>query len=104
MRKITEDIAYAFENGTPLKRTNTETDGNKIWLHGNTIAQKIDGTIFVTLAGWNTNTTRERLNGLRNVHVRTKLGQPYLNDKEWSGAWARMNDDGTWEYMMQCNE
>jgi hypothetical protein len=65
MRKVTQKIAKAFAQGEPAASGNTTTDGNAIWLHGNRIAQReMDGTVWVTLAGWPTVTTRERINGL----------------------------------------
>ena len=95
MRKITTAICSAFENGQALTMGNTHTDGQTLWLHGNGIARKrmagqeVDG-LYITLAGWNTNTTRERLNGLDGVKVNTKQGQAYLNGKEWDGEWAKI--------------
>ena len=64
MRKVTQKIANAFINGESLKIKNTETDGQSVWLHGNMIARKTDNGLEVTLAGWNTVTTRERVNGI----------------------------------------
>ena len=65
MRKITEKIVTAFLDGNSLAIDNTMTDGADIRLHGNVIAYwDIDATVIITLAGWNTVTTRERLNGL----------------------------------------
>ena len=65
MRKESLKIANAFANGTPAAAARTNTDGQTIWLHGNRIAQREqDGSVWVTLAGWGTVTTRERLNTL----------------------------------------
>ena len=64
MRKITKQIANAFINGKSLKIKNTETDGRSVWLHGNMIARKTDNGIEVSLAGWPTVPTRERVNGI----------------------------------------
>ena len=65
MRKVTKKIATAFTQGEPAASGNTTTDGNAVWLHGNRIAQREeDGSVWVTLAGWPTVTTRERVNGL----------------------------------------
>jgi hypothetical protein len=44
---------------------NTHTDGQSLFLHGNLIAWHIDDeTVAMTLCGWPTVTTRERLNGI----------------------------------------
>jgi hypothetical protein len=66
MRKITRELASAWRNHTPWKKSNTETDGQSVWLHGNSIAKRDPDTghVFYSLAGWSTNTTRERLNGI----------------------------------------
>ena len=65
MRKETKKIAQAFARGEAAKAARTETDGRTVWLHGNRIAQREDdGTVWVTLAGWGTVTTRELLNGI----------------------------------------
>ena len=41
--------------------------------------------LFITTAGWNSVTTRERLNGLSGVRLGTKKGQLYLNNISWDG-------------------
>ena len=65
MRKVTSDIKQAFEQGTPLKVGDARTDGTSVFLHGNEIIRRdISGLVFATLAGWNTPTTRERVNGI----------------------------------------
>ena len=65
MRKGTAQIIAAFINGKRLTIKNTRTDGQSIYYHGNLIAwRNEDGTVFCTLAGWGTPTTRERLNAL----------------------------------------
>jgi len=65
MRKETAKIAAAFKAGKPAKGARTHTDGQSVWLHGNMIAQRRDdGFVMLTLAGWNSPTTRERLNGI----------------------------------------
>lgn len=94
MRKITQQACHAFENGENFKMANTEVNGQGYFLHGNKIAEfeslfTKDGNrnINITLAGWNTNTTRERLNGLSQVSITTKKGQAYLNGKPWDGEW-----------------
>ena len=71
MRKITRQAADAFINGRNFSRQNmtiSHEDGiARMYLHGNLIASQ-DGTdLRMTLAGWNTPTTRERLNGLLDV-------------------------------------
>ena len=70
MRKVTRNIVEAWARGESLTSGNTSTDGQTIWLHGNAIVWKtIDpDVIALTLAGWPTVTTRERLNGVLNFY------------------------------------
>lgn len=73
MRKESLKIARAFAEGRRASAARTMTDGNTVWLHGNRIAQRDeDGGVWVTMAGWGSVTTRERLNTL--CHV---LGVPH---------------------------
>ena len=69
MRIVTENSCRAFLRGDTKVCGNTQTDGRSLWLHGNRIAQKTStlGVVMMSLAGWNTPTTRERLNGLLNL-------------------------------------
>lgn len=90
MRKITQQIADAFNECRSLKIDNTKTDGLNVWLFGKKIISHggIDNILVFTLAGWNTLTTRERLNGILPISVTTKKGQAYFNgnpieDNEW---------------------
>ncbi len=93
MRKITEQACYAFENGAVYKNGNTFVRDGQMLLHGNVIAEwnslfnTMNKTINITLAGWNTNTTRERLNGLQGVSIKVKNDKTFLNGKEWDGEW-----------------
>ena len=90
MRKITIDSVNAFLNRQTFKRQNMEVTSfdNSFYLklHGNTIAVLHgDGTLMITDAGWQTNTTKERLNGLPNVNIHQKNFIWYLNGEEWNG-------------------
>ena len=98
MRKVTREIVNAFMNDYDKAVSNsavTTSDGiTKMFLFGNCIARKMQatGTIEVTLAGWNTNTTRERLNAIPNVSVTQRNFTPYLNGVEIdSNEWYAVN-------------
>lgn len=68
MRKVSKTIVEAFLAERPAKLGNTHTDGKVLYLHNNAIAwHGIGGGVTMTLAGWNTVTTRERLNTLCRV-------------------------------------
>ena len=80
MRKVTQRIKQAFEQGTSLKVDNTRTDGQTVWLHGNAIVKRDpDGLVRWWLVGWNTSTTRERVNGIANAGVHQVKFEPILN-------------------------
>jgi hypothetical protein len=95
MRKITQDAVGKFLSKETFSKSNMKVEESygiwKLKLHNNTIAT-IDelGVLSVSNAGWASNTTRERLNGLPNVHVKQKNWNWYLNGKEWNGEWTRI--------------
>lgn len=61
-RQIAVDIARALEGGRCKSIKNTMTDGKAVYLHGHKIIERReDGGWWVTLAGWNTVTTRSRI-------------------------------------------
>lgn len=88
MRKESRMIALAFHERKPAKAKRTHTDGESVWLHGNRIAwRNTDGSISLTLAGWPTVTTRERLNAICEVFGYMRPfhqmgGVQYHNDTE----------------------
>ena len=92
-RQITENAVRALLAGGNFKQSNTEVKYSKyndvavMYLFDNEIAFYSPTTkiLEITTAGWNTVTTRERLNGLPNVSVTQRKGQLYLNGKEWDG-------------------
>ena len=98
MRKITQQSVQAFQGSRPFKSGNTRVrvirqDGGGslvlFELHGNTIArhESWNGRTYVTDAGWDTRTTKERLNGLDGVSISQRRGVWYLNGNEWDGSW-----------------
>jgi len=99
MRKITQTTAEAFLNKKPMTLGNTSVtvghlayndktspiNESTLFLHGNEIANFnfIGRGLWFTLAGWNTTTTRERLNGLFQTlnltcKVRQIKGEAYI--------------------------
>ena len=83
MRKITEQLVKAFSENRRFKSGNDEvtTSGTNVhlWLHGNNIARNGPDGLEINLCGWNTMTTRDRLNGLPGVNLRTVKGTLLLN-------------------------
>jgi hypothetical protein len=90
MRNVTQKIKAAFDAGNSLKVGNTHTDGTAVYLHGNKIIERRAGEVWITNAGWSTNTTKERLNGITPARIYQKAGQWYLNGVEWDGGWVRI--------------
>jgi hypothetical protein len=90
-RKITQESVQKFLNGIPFKKSNMEVsrEGTIYYLklHGNKIAAlESDGKMWISNAGWATNTTKERLNGLPGVSIRQKDWNWYLNGVQWDGS------------------
>jgi hypothetical protein len=94
-RKITKESVDKFLSKTPFRKSNMSVEESygiyKLKLHGNTIAT-IDelGVLSVSNAGWSSNTTKERLNGIPGVRVHQKNWTWYLNGTEWDGTWKRI--------------
>jgi predicted ATP-binding protein involved in virulence len=100
MRKITEKAVSAFMSDFTFNEANTtvslgvNSDGKHTFLqlHGNTIAKKVNGKLFITNCGWFTNTTKERLNAIPGVSICQKKGNWYLNGNLWDGKLIEINN------------
>lgn len=90
-RKVTLEVCGAFMARKPKHNNNTHTDGKSLFLFGNKIAEHREDGVYITDAGWNTTTTRERLNYFASVH--TRKGQLFLDNKPWDGDWTRVEMD-----------
>ena len=90
MRKVTNQILSAFYTNESKTVQNTKTDGKAIYLHGNKIAEKRHDGIYISNAGWQSNTTKERLNALQGVSIYQKDFVWYLNGKAWDGNWIKI--------------
>jgi hypothetical protein len=68
MRKITRDSINAFNNNYSFKSGNTQVTTEKgetnLFLFGHLIAKKSNKGTFISNCGYETSTTKERLNGL----------------------------------------
>tara|TARA_B100001287_G_scaffold138279_1_gene116414 strand:+ start:228 stop:575 length:348 start_codon:yes stop_codon:yes gene_type:complete len=99
MRKVTQDAIRAFRQHKKFKRGNTSVEVSEnglfaeLKLHGNTIAKSgIFERLMISSAGWNTVTTKERLNGFDEVHIYQKDFTWYLNGREWTGEWVEVEN------------
>ena len=73
MRKVTQQIKEAWTNRKACTIGNTCTDGETVWLHGNAIVRRDKyNNIEFNVCGWNTVTTRERINGILGVGLHQK--------------------------------
>lgn len=91
-RQITQESVNAFLNAVPFRKANMEVEVKPnvtiLKLHGNPIAYKYndpENTLSITNAGWDSKTTKERLNALPNVSICQRKGQWFLNGKLWDG-------------------
>jgi hypothetical protein len=96
MRNITSKAIAAFNSGKNFKdgATQVQTSGDYkfLLLHGNNIARFTPDGLEINLCGWNTSTTRDRLNGLPNVRIHTKQGQAFLNGNPIpSNGWVKVS-------------
>tara|TARA_Y100000592_G_C5381110_1_gene273463 strand:+ start:530 stop:898 length:369 start_codon:yes stop_codon:yes gene_type:complete len=122
MRKITQEALRAFDKGKKFKKSNTEVKIIKsmdkivrveLLLHGNVIAyqnwtyfkntvassfgdMKVSKDLWITAAGWRTNTTKERLNGLNGVNIYQKDFQWHLNGEAWNGEPKYISTQNYW--------
>lgn len=105
MRKISELSVQAFLSGTPFKNGNMKVFGNKentlLTLHDNVIASKQDNRLILTDSGWQTVTTKERLNAVLNAigsewRIYQLAGVWYITD----GCGKRENWNGTMEVTL----
>ena len=95
MRKITREAVDKFLSKETFKKSNMAVVEDygvyKLKLHNNTIATLDEfNMLSISNAGWESNTTKERLNGLPNVRINQKKFVWYLNGVEWNGEWTRV--------------
>ena len=102
--KITMDSIHAFVIGSPFRRENMDVavGENKVYLylHGNIIAirDQTNGKVYIRNCGWETKTTKMRLNYLLYVYnsplkIRQKNWVWYLGDKQWEGGKTYIYDE-----------
>lgn len=101
MRTITKAAVNAFMAGHKFSMSNTRISVEPVqfplvhmYLHDNLIAKRYEKggekVLMVSNAGWFSNTTKERLNGIPGVSVVQRKGVWYLNGKEWNGEWTQI--------------
>jgi len=112
MRKITQDASNALKNGGNFKRNNTKVVNIRTWnletthmyLHWNCIAEyhKHSNILWLSNCGWETPTTKERLNGILKAfglgYIKQQNFQWYYVDEMGQEPF---NHDG--EFDLNCN-
>lgn len=93
MRDIDMEARCAFLNRRKFTSNNTQVkieDGQPhMYLFGNCIAKmNEEGDLLINHCGWESNTTRNRLNALPDVYIKSVEGSFVLNDvyimeREW---------------------
>jgi hypothetical protein len=92
MRTITTKAIDKFLNAENFNSSNTSVDVlpnvTILKLFNNPIAYLYNDpekTLSITNCGWKSATTKERLNGIPNVHITQKNDTWFLNGVEWDG-------------------
>jgi len=100
--KVGSSVVAAWLAGKSKKQDNTSTDGTTLWLHGSAIGRRDEaGTVHITTAGYDTVTTRSRLNEIPGVHVNKVRGALQLNGKPWNGSWTDVTK-AAYGYIERC--
>lgn len=93
MGRTDDRASAAFMNHRTFTSANTkvkiDTDGNaKMFLFDNLIAiHYVGGLVSITNCGWNSVTTKARLNALPMVNIRSIKHVWHLHGKTWDGTW-----------------
>ena len=93
-RQITNEAVSALLANMNFRKSNTEVRPDEqnrqtMYLHGNAIARfGHNGNLEIRDGGWQSNTTKERLNGIPNVSICQRNYQWFLNGKPWDGEWT----------------
>lgn len=100
MKKITREAINAFYTPrTDFNKSNTIVEGDleesKLYLFGNLIAiyNHYRHETHISNAGWQSVTTKERLNGLTGVSIVQRKGDWYLNGELWDGSWVTVENN-----------
>jgi hypothetical protein len=98
MRKITQETIEHFYSAKKFNKANMEIEVlpnvTIMKLYGNAIAylyNDVKRTLSITNCGWQTVTTKDRLNALEGVSICQKNFVWYLNGKEWNGKLIDIN-------------
>jgi hypothetical protein len=98
MRLITKQAIEAFMDARPFKKSNMQVEVQSnvtiLRLFDNPIAYRYndpDKTLSISNCGWQSNTTKERLNAIPGVSIQQKKFEWYLNGEKWNGKLIDVN-------------
>lgn len=91
MRLVTKRSIECLFIGKNYSSKNTKVIGDRLYLWDTPIIEVRDDGVYIQTGGWNTSTTKERLNGLPGVRVYHKKHILYLNDVPWNGNWSKVD-------------
>lgn len=89
MRKIEHEMCSAVRNNKDMRKANTQVLYSQsrgvscVYLHGNLIAVVDKDTVQVYDGGWQSNTTKSRLNALINELCDGRMFGVYQRDFSW---------------------
>lgn len=99
MRKVTQETVQSFLNQQPTTKGNVFVSGKEYYLHNNKIMEHRSDGIYISNAGFETLTTKERLNGLGSITGKFQIFQKnfqwfiqFTNQKpkQWNGKWIKI--------------
>jgi hypothetical protein len=92
MKLITKQSIEAFMDARPFNKSNMQVEVQPnvtiLRLFGHAIAYRYNDperTLSISNCGWQTNTTKERLNAIPGVRIQQKNWEWYLNGEKWNG-------------------
>ena len=89
MRKIESQMIQAIQNNKTWSSTNTsvqfieENETSKVYLHGNHIATVGDDFVTIFDGGWQSNTTKSRLNAIINEFCNAFTDGVFQKNYQW---------------------
>lgn len=91
MRLVEQKMCAALRCGTNMKCGNTEVRDGMVYLHGNMIAELTNNVLFIQDCGWQSNTTKSRLNALLSsfnipYRIYAKKYSWYIGEDKWLGS------------------
>ena len=91
-QKSISRIIKAFYEGKTAKDKHDRCKNYNLYYRDNLIAYIKQGQLWISSAGWRTNTTKSRLNQLGKFSLTQKNYTWYINGFEWDGNWINVEE------------